>query len=210
MININPEIRVFLIQKGQFSTKISIFSTSKKFKEKFTEYEKYNILGRKWIGFSCKALTEKSKEYGMNLYYDSLSESGMLEKNGHFVSFRTNESIILFDGTLMKLTDAPVLENNTVSVTKNFMDAAENFFQQEDLSIPFKVGAIVIDPGHGGKDPGALKTYKINGKNVTIQEKDINLKVPRGKIIGLLGKNGMGKTTLIKLINALCIITKHF
>ena len=31
--------------------------------------------------------------------------------------------------------------------------------------------------------------------------KDINLKIPRGKIIGLLGKNGMGKTTLIKLIN---------
>ena len=33
--------------------------------------------------------------------------------------------------------------------------------------------------------------------------KNINLKIPRGKIIGLLGKNGMGKTTLIKLINDL-------
>ena len=33
--------------------------------------------------------------------------------------------------------------------------------------------------------------------------KDINLTIPRGKIIGLLGKNGMGKTTLIKLINDL-------
>ena len=33
--------------------------------------------------------------------------------------------------------------------------------------------------------------------------KDVNLKIPRGKIIGLLGKNGMGKTTLIKLINDL-------
>jgi len=32
---------------------------------------------------------------------------------------------------------------------------------------------------------------------------DINLKIPRGKIIGLLGKNGTGKTTLIKLINDL-------
>ena len=32
---------------------------------------------------------------------------------------------------------------------------------------------------------------------------DINLTVPKGKIIGLLGKNGMGKTTLIKLINDL-------
>ncbi len=33
--------------------------------------------------------------------------------------------------------------------------------------------------------------------------KNVNLTIPRGKIIGLLGKNGMGKTTLIKLINDL-------
>ena len=32
---------------------------------------------------------------------------------------------------------------------------------------------------------------------------NINLSIPKGKIIGLLGKNGMGKTTLIKLINDL-------
>lgn len=33
--------------------------------------------------------------------------------------------------------------------------------------------------------------------------KDINLKIQSGRIVGLLGKNGMGKTTLIKLINDL-------
>ena len=32
---------------------------------------------------------------------------------------------------------------------------------------------------------------------------NINLKVPKGKIVGLLGKNGTGKSTLIKLINDL-------
>ena len=32
---------------------------------------------------------------------------------------------------------------------------------------------------------------------------DINFKIPRGKIVGLLGKNGTGKSTLIKLINNL-------
>lgn len=37
--------------------------------------------------------------------------------------------------------------------------------------------------------------------------KDINLTIPRGKIIGLLGKNGTGKTTLIKLINDLLVPT---
>ena len=33
--------------------------------------------------------------------------------------------------------------------------------------------------------------------------KDVNLTIPKGKIIGLLGKNGMGKTTFLKLINDL-------
>ena len=37
--------------------------------------------------------------------------------------------------------------------------------------------------------------------------KDVNLKVTNGKIIGLLGKNGVGKTTLIKLINDLLVPT---
>jgi len=37
--------------------------------------------------------------------------------------------------------------------------------------------------------------------------KDVNLVIPKGKIIGLLGKNGSGKTTLIKLINELLVPT---
>ena len=40
----------------------------------------------------------------------------------------------------------------------------------------------------------------MNGK---IALQNVNLTIPRGKIIGLLGKNGSGKTTLIKLINDL-------
>ena len=38
--------------------------------------------------------------------------------------------------------------------------------------------------------------------------KNVNLTIPRGKIIGLLGSNGSGKTTLIKLINDLITPTK--
>lgn len=33
--------------------------------------------------------------------------------------------------------------------------------------------------------------------------KNVSFSIPSGKIIGLIGKNGMGKTTLIKLINGL-------
>lgn len=48
--------------------------------------------------------------------------------------------------------------------------------------------------------------YKSYGEKQVL--KNINLTVPRGKIIGLLGKNGTGKTTLIKLINGLLTPSK--
>ena len=54
---------------------------------------------------------------------------------------------------------------------------------------------------------GNMKLLEINNLNKSFDNKeilkDINLSIQRGKIIGLLGKNGVGKTTLIKLINDL-------
>ena len=42
-------------------------------------------------------LAEKAKSLGMTFYWDSLSETGMLEKNGHQLTFRNNESIVVLD-----------------------------------------------------------------------------------------------------------------
>ncbi len=123
-------------------------------------------------------LLETGKKNGMTIYWDSLSESGMIEKNGHQLSFRNGEKMVLLDSMLMIITDAPELRNNQLYVSKKFLDDSEEFFNQKS-ELPFKVGAILIDAGHGGKDPGALKTYKVNGKNLTIKEKDITLKVSK-------------------------------
>ena len=127
------------------------------------------------------SLMDKSKESGITYYWDSLAETGMLEKNGHQITFRKNEQIVILDSVRMSITDAPELKNNKIYVSKKFMSDAEILFN-ENNSTMFKVGAILVDAGHGGKDPGALKTYKVNGKDVTIQEKDINLKV--AKLLG--------------------------
>lgn len=48
--------------------------------------------------------------------------------------------------------------------------------------------------------------YKNYGEKQVLN--NITLTVPRGKIIGLLGQNGTGKTTLIKLINGLLTPTE--
>ena len=43
--------------------------------------------------------------------------------------------------------------------------------------------------------------YKSYGKKEVLI--DLNVSIPKGKIIGLLGQNGSGKSTMIKLINGL-------
>lgn len=125
------------------------------------------------------SLMDSAKEQGMTLYWDSLSESGLLEKNGHQFTFRKDHAVALLDSEKVVMVDPPEVVDSKIMVTKSFMTEAQSFFQKQSDETPFRVGAIIIDAGHGGKDPGALKTYKINGKDVTIQEKDINLKVSK-------------------------------
>ena len=45
-----------------------------------------------------------------------------------------------------------------------------------------------------------IEVKNLNKKFEDFQLKDINIEVPKGKIVGLIGENGAGKTTLIKCI----------
>lgn len=123
-------------------------------------------------------LMETAKKKGISFYWDSLSNTGILEKNGQHLVFRPDQEFVLQNSIKISYTDAPVISDGKITVTKDFVTTVDDFFTQEqNNSSNLKIGAILIDPGHGGKDPGANQVHKIKGKNVTIREKDINLTV---------------------------------
>ena len=100
-----------------------------------------------------------------------------MERSGHQLSFRAGEQLVLLDSELIMLTDAPSVQDGTVTVTKKFLELADDYLKPSNDGEGFKIGAILIDPGHGGKDPGAVGTFKVNGKQVKVQEKDVVLSV---------------------------------
>ena len=126
-------------------------------------------------------LVEATSRLGMTFYWDTLSSSGILEKNGHQISFKVGDNFILEDYSKLVLSDSPVSKEGVVFVTESFISEAENLFKTESSQNGYKIGAILIDPGHGGKDPGAFDSLTIKGKKTTIREKDVNLAV--GKML---------------------------
>lgn len=126
-------------------------------------------------------IVDASAKSGMTFYWDSLALSGILEKNGHQIAFKAGDNFILQDYKKIVLVEPPVSRDGNIYVSQDFMNKAEELFKTETSENGFKIGAILIDPGHGGKDPGAFDTVKVNGKKITLKEKDINLAV--GKLL---------------------------
>ncbi len=130
-------------------------------------------------------LISKSAEAGISLYWDPLTSIGIFEKNNHQVSFKAGDDFVLQDYTNILREKAPVIVDNKLVSSEKLFNSVDNYLKSQCDSSQYRIGAILIDPGHGGKDPGAIAEHTINGKKVTVRETDINLNVGL-KLYGML------------------------
>jgi len=119
------------------------------------------------------------------LRWDPFFSSGALLSGTHeaaFISGKEGETgIVLLDHKDILTLPLPFLEHGVLKFPETFLQQVKSTFNRyvEEDRDRFRVAAIIIDPGHGGKDPGASSDHTIQGKVLKSVEKDITLKVSR-------------------------------
>lgn len=118
-----------------------------------------------------------AKSINAELFWDPITEELIFKKNNVEASCKINESLILFDNKKVDFATAPRTKNGVTQVSSSMALKLKNFFSVTEKNTLYRIGAILIDPGHGGKDVGCIGSYVENEKNIILYEKDIALKV---------------------------------
>jgi N-acetylmuramoyl-L-alanine amidase len=117
--------------------------------------------------------------------WDPFFQKGIFSLAGHYAAFQAGQAgdtgLMMMDGREIFTLSLPYLEGGDLFFPEAFITAAKNAFTRalEDESSRFRIAAIIVDPGHGGKDSGAVGTFTIRGKPLRSVEKDITLKVSK-------------------------------
>jgi len=121
----------------------------------------------------------------VELRWDPFFSSGALVFGTHEAAFASGSEgetgMVLLDHRDIITLPLPFLEQGALKFPEVFLNqvkSAFNRYMEEDRD-RFRIAAIIIDPGHGGKDPGASWDHTVNGKALKSVEKDITLKVSR-------------------------------
>lgn len=120
-----------------------------------------------------------------SLRWDPFFQSGTLLADNHFISFQTGvqgeNSFTIMDGKDLLYLPSPYLENGMLHFPEVFAEhlalSLENVRAIDQNSL--RIAAVIIDPGHGGRDSGAVGNHVIDGKTVRLLEKDIVLQVSK-------------------------------
>jgi len=111
--------------------------------------------------------------------WDSRTGTGQLATSRYVYTFIPGVPWIVTDKGDKLGQEAVYLKNGMVMIPDSLVNAISSYQRvsvKKDTS-GHRVAAIFLDPGHGGKDPGAIGTHKNKGRTFRVMEKSAVLEV---------------------------------
>jgi len=150
------------------------------------DFSTYRINGTEYI-----SLVDFCQQRNLTWEYDPFTRRITFGDGAHEVNLRTGESLATVDGNSRSLNYPVVSDRGRVLIPDSFRKRTLDILFGRAISPPerrtslAKIGIkkIIVDPGHGGKDPGAI------GRS-GLMEKNVNLDISR-KLAKLLRSEGI-------------------
>ena len=121
---------------------------------------------------------EAAKALDADVSWNPLSQELTFTVGEHTAQCRIGKPLVFFDYREAAIAQAPRMGTDAQpQLPAALFTQLEDFFKQFNTGAFFRVGAILIDPGHGGRDPGTVGSYIENGKTIPVYEKNIALTV---------------------------------
>jgi N-acetylmuramoyl-L-alanine amidase len=128
--------------------------------------------------------------------WDPFFQSGVFSLADHYAAFSAasgagETGFLLLDGRELYTVSLPYPDSGELVFPEVFTASLKHAFSRaiEEDAGRFRIAAIIIDPGHGGKDPGAISegNFMIRGKSQKAVEKGITLDVSQ-RLKGVLAR----------------------
>ena len=115
---------------------------------------------------------------GARLEWDPWRGHGVFVRGITSLAFTVGNRFVVENGDILHRAPSPGRTEGTLYFSDEFLQIAARVFPPEDRA-PRRIGAIFLDPGHGGRDPGAIGRHEFNGEVRSLEEKRIVLDVAR-------------------------------
>ncbi len=114
--------------------------------------------------------------YDATCEWNPITRIGRIKFGNNEVIFKEGARFLLVNYMTRIFVEPIVMRNGKIMVSLSAVRKIESYIEKNEAG-RLRVAVIMIDPGHGGKDPGTIGVNRINGKLHRLREKDIVLKV---------------------------------
>lgn len=135
------------------------------------------------------SLADFIKQNNFSFRWSPILDTGELKYGDDIFSFKPGEDFIVYNYK-EKITGSGIYRDGGIIIidgktaetilSKSGFTSSPRPVEKESADVKpsgHRIAAIIIDPGHGGRDSGAIGRHEIDGNNYTVYEKDVVLDI---------------------------------